>query len=385
MKILFICGCLEPGCDGVGDYTRKLCGELLRAGHDASIMAINDPYVQGMYSEFQNDGTYSIPVFRIEYGKFSDETIIDARKWTEWQKAEWLSLQYVPFAFQKKGIPWSLGEKLSILGTGRKWHIMFHELWVGMDKESPFKHKVWGRVQALIVKRIIQKLQPEKIHTQAKLYKIQLDTLGVKAQLLPLFGNIPVITKKKEKRIEAVIELVVFGHIQPKAPIEDFVRELVEYGNAFNRKIHFTFIGRSGAELDKWISVCTGKGIEVNVLGEQNVEEISAIFSRADWGLSSTPVHQIEKSGTVAAMREHKLPVYCVARSWSPSGIESPTIPDGIRVYETGTLDMTEMKLKRSGLNQLNEVSNEFIKSLGTDTIGEASKTRRKAVQPFPG
>ena len=34
MKIVFICGCLEPGKDGVGDYTRRLSAELIDHGVD---------------------------------------------------------------------------------------------------------------------------------------------------------------------------------------------------------------------------------------------------------------------------------------------------------------------------------------------------------------
>mgnify|MGYP003474349261 CR=1 FL=1 len=42
MKILFICGSLEPGKDGVGDYTRRFCGELLKMNYEVQILSIND-------------------------------------------------------------------------------------------------------------------------------------------------------------------------------------------------------------------------------------------------------------------------------------------------------------------------------------------------------
>ena len=42
MKILFFCGSAEPGKDGVGDYTRRLCGELLRIGHETQILSLFD-------------------------------------------------------------------------------------------------------------------------------------------------------------------------------------------------------------------------------------------------------------------------------------------------------------------------------------------------------
>ena len=45
MNILFICGSAEQSKDGVGDYTRRLCGALIRLGHNAQILSICDLYL----------------------------------------------------------------------------------------------------------------------------------------------------------------------------------------------------------------------------------------------------------------------------------------------------------------------------------------------------
>ena len=42
MKLLFLCSSLEPGRDGVGDYTRRLAGECLRQGHEVRLLSLND-------------------------------------------------------------------------------------------------------------------------------------------------------------------------------------------------------------------------------------------------------------------------------------------------------------------------------------------------------
>lgn len=369
MKILFICGCMEPGRDGVGDYTRRLSGELVKNGHSVTILAIYDPYIQGVKPEEQKGESFPIPVLRIGEGLFPEKAQSLMNKWLKYENPEWLSLQYVPFSFQKYGIPWHLGSRLAELGEGRKWHIMFHELWVGMDKESPFKHKLWGKVQAIIAKRIIEKLQPEIMHTQANLYQAQLDRIGFKVQLLPLFGNIPLcLVPKEEKKTKNTLTFVVFGQIQPGAPIEDFAAEVAQYGRMGKRKIQFIFVGRSGRELEKWISACTLENIEVLVLGEQNTREISLIFGKGDWGISTTPVLQIEKSGSVTAMLEHGLPVYCVARPWSTTKVSCPHLPEGIRVYEPGAFDMEGMNWNKANQSQLGKVSNMFITSLTSHT-----------------
>jgi hypothetical protein len=41
MKLLFITGCLEPGKDGVGDYTRELATECARRGHAVFLISLN--------------------------------------------------------------------------------------------------------------------------------------------------------------------------------------------------------------------------------------------------------------------------------------------------------------------------------------------------------
>jgi hypothetical protein len=40
MRIVFLCFSLEPGRDGVGDYTRALAGELIRPGHEVCAVAM---------------------------------------------------------------------------------------------------------------------------------------------------------------------------------------------------------------------------------------------------------------------------------------------------------------------------------------------------------
>src|SRR5690606_39818307 len=65
MNIAFICGSLEPGKDGVGDYTRRLAGELLRNGHNATIIAINDRYITQCWNGEQKDVEVNVRVLRL--------------------------------------------------------------------------------------------------------------------------------------------------------------------------------------------------------------------------------------------------------------------------------------------------------------------------------
>ena len=42
MKVVFVTSCLEPGRDGVGDYTRSLAEESTKLGHRAGLLALQD-------------------------------------------------------------------------------------------------------------------------------------------------------------------------------------------------------------------------------------------------------------------------------------------------------------------------------------------------------
>lgn len=365
MRILFFCGCLEPGCDGVGDYTRRLAGELKRKGNSVAIISLNDYFISGIQSEEQEQERTYVPVLRLGSDLPFRKKIGRAKKWVKEFDPTWLSLQYVPFSFHDKGLPLGLGKQLSTLGKGKTWHIMFHELWVGMDVESSWKHKLWGRMQAYIAQRLIKKLSPKVIHTQARLYQNQLQNFGYKIDLLPLFGNIPVSSPRElgGKR-KTILSLVVFGQIQPGAPISQFAEDLVSYEKFSGKTVRLTFLGRLGSELDNWLNACRKENLTIELLGEQSSKKISEVFSRSDWGISSTPAFQIEKSGTVAAMREHNLPVYCVARPWHTQENQFDRPPYGVRIYKPSHLDLSNGFQFENKRNRLSQISNLFFESL---------------------
>ena len=48
MRIAFVATCLEPGRDGVGDYTTLLAAECARRGHAVMRIALNDALATAM-------------------------------------------------------------------------------------------------------------------------------------------------------------------------------------------------------------------------------------------------------------------------------------------------------------------------------------------------
>lgn len=339
MKIAFLCGSLEPGKDGVGDYTRLLSQEMTRKNHLVLMISINDRYLEDLRKGEEAFDQWRIPCLRISSSFPSRKKFKIIEKEITDFAPDWISLQFVPYAFQKKGLPWDLSLRLKALGNW-KWHIMFHELWIGIDKNASLKHRLIGKVQEGIVKVMVNTLRPSAIHTQSSVYKEVLEEKGIKATLLPLFSNIPKHRSKVKKSANDKISFVVFGSIQPLAPFSQFLEELVHFQEREKKKLQFIFVGRSGGELSNWISLCEEKKVEVLVLGEQDPARISDVFYKADWGISSTPFYQSEKSGSIAAMLDHELPVYCVAREWVPRSLKKLEIPISIRKYEQHHLNL---------------------------------------------
>ncbi|MBK0380659.1 glycosyltransferase family protein [Mucilaginibacter segetis] len=338
LNIIFICSSLEEGADGVGDYTRRLSAALISKGHQCAIAAVNDIYINEIVEGSSETGNIQIPVIRIPSVYDKQKRLAIAKDFVNKIDPQWLSLQYVPFGYHPKGLKLGLSRFMFSLSKGRKWHIMFHELWVGMAMEESNKLVLWGKLQRQFIRKLIKITHPQVIHTQTRLYQRHLQRMGFNADYLPLFSNIPVTTRSFESERKE-IALVIFGSIHDKAPIELFAAEASRYAQAHNTPVSLTIIGRGNAEQERWANVWKMNGMPVDVLGEQSPERISEILANSTYGISATALAVIEKSGSVAAMREHGLTVISVAKPWHPHKMMPIAIPEGVVEYRTGNFE----------------------------------------------
>jgi hypothetical protein len=342
LKVVFFCSSLEPGCDGVGDYTRRLAGELLNLGHEVSIMALMDKHVMVHLKETQCSDHVAIPVFRIPR-KYTHKHRFDlVKQWVTAINPNWLSLQYVTFSFHDKGLPFQLGKSLKSISHGKNWHIMFHELWVGSGTCSSTKHMIWGLVQRRIIQKMISSLQSKVIHTHSRLYIDQLNKLGYRVGRLPLFSNLrPLIIKhlkEKESSESTAVKMVTFGTLHTSLLVETFAKEVATFAKKEKINVLLHIVGRAGAEAQHWYKAWMEEGLEVTIVGEQTIEKTSTILAESDIGISTSALAMIEKSSAVATMQGHGLPVLCVANPWFSREVPNPVSPAGIFAYEPGNL-----------------------------------------------
>lgn len=357
MNILFICGSAEPGKDGVGDYTRRLCGELLRIGHEIRILALCDNHSTSYTNKQQFAEGSEIEVHRIPVASSIKQRILWSQDILNEFQPDWISLQFVPYSFNTKGLPFWLPSFLKKLKGNHKWHFMFHELWLGIDIESSFRHKCIGKLQQLIIEKLVHKINPYFISTQNKLYQFFLQSHNIGADILPICGNIPLTAVKNESN--EFIQFVLFGTIHSGAPFKDFVDDLITNSNRFEKPIKFVFIGKNGSELNTFTTVLENCNIYHEVLGIQSETIISQVLVNSDFGISTTPYFQTEKSGVYAAYREHQISTISVSRKWTPTKGQY-TIPQIIK-YKKNNLNLIPMDVEASNLSSL---ANRFINSI---------------------
>jgi hypothetical protein len=323
MKIAFLCSCLEPGRDGVGDYTRRLAGELIRRGHPSIIVGLNEPQApEALFEQQTIEGT-SVSVLRLPGTMPWTKRAMTARKWTDDFDVDWVSLQFVPFGFHPKGLPIGLARNsISIIGA-RPLHWMFHELWVLWSIPLSLRKRLLGQCQKTCIRWCLRKLKPQAIATQIPLYSVELRKLGVAAEILPLHGNIPVYPKAKVNKwlidqcpasnMPGRLTAGFFGNILPTLDMAVLASQVAGLKVPKHRLL-ILLAGRIGEESTRlWHfleqelkSVAT-----FHKLGGLDEREASYYFSALDYGLTSYPPELMNKSGSVAAMREHGLRVIC--------------------------------------------------------------------------
>lgn len=371
MKIIFICGSLQSGKDGVGDYTRLLSSELIKIGHLVSIVSINDKFTDECIEENQLAGNVSIAVLRIPSHMKTKASMKIARLYIDKFDPDILSLQFVLFSFHNKGLPFFLSSQLKSLGTNRKWQIMFHELWVGIEEGASLKFKLWGFFQRHLIKSLVINLTPVSVHTHARVYQYLLNSIGVRVNSLALFSNVcynfssHIIKDGGVGQNKKIVEFAIFGSIHVSNKLHKFLEEAGDYGKNHQLTFRFFIIGRNNSQAENTIELIESFGMMAKLLGEQPEDVISSLLQSVDYGLSTTPYTLADKSGTVAAMLYHGKTVICVSNPWNLK--KSSVLPGvtGVTEYREGILsEFLNTKHAVPSIGSASEVAKIFIYSL---------------------
>jgi hypothetical protein len=313
MKIAFLCGSCEPGADGVGDYTLSVAQAIVARGHICFVIALNDRYVdQPHHSWIESNHECSLPCLRLPASstwQAKAKILVDelARF-----RPDWISLQYVPYAFNKKGLPWPLFACLRAVRPLAKWHVMAHELWV--DPDVSLKYRLLAATQAQVLRWLLTYLKPSLVHTSNSYYTHLFASIGKQASVLPLFSSIPIQPRLAAKPSSLVDwTFVFFGSIHPEWDPQSILEQLERAAsNGAMSSISFISIGgagENGKALWKKLARTTPPWMQFTLLGMLPSSEISIRLQQADFGITTTPSHLLGKSASVAAMLAHGLSV----------------------------------------------------------------------------
>ncbi|MEP6668728.1 MAG: glycosyltransferase [Chthoniobacter sp.] len=298
MRIAFVTSCLEPGRDGVGDYTSLLAEECAHRGHIVTRIALNDGHA-GEVIEAEG-------LMRLPSSLGWDERCARARRRLEDFSPDWVSLQFVAFGFHPRGLVGRIASHVLALLIGWPVHVFLHELWLGEECGAAWKHRVLGWMQRRGLLAILRALDVRVVHTSNSAYVQLLRGHGIPAGRLPLFGSLPLPVLEKPRDTDS-LTFVFFGTLHPVWPPEPLFTHL----RTLRRSITLCHLGEIGAGATLWERLENEWGRDFNFLRGRHLspQAIADIFAAADFGVATTPWALIGKSASVAAMLDCGLPV----------------------------------------------------------------------------
>jgi hypothetical protein len=290
-------------------------------GHEACVIALNDRACESELVEERN-------VLRLPASLPWDQRIARAADWLESFAPDWISLQFVAYGFQRKGLVYGLGDRLAPLFTGRRVHMMFHELWIGHARRSPLKDRFIGALQHRLILKLVQQLRPTLVHVNCSPYLAALRQSGITASRLPLFSNIPVLDHADNRWVFDAVRAETsfkpgakrgqwllfgfFGAIRPQWSWPALFPQIEKAARQAGKQVAILSagkLGNAGEESWKQMALEWGSRFSMVRLGPQPSERVSEYLSALDFSLLTSPRILVGKSGVVAAMLDHALPV----------------------------------------------------------------------------
>ena len=324
MRVSFLCISYESGRDGVGDYVAQFARALCQREHKCQVIALADRFVKSPSIGWDAPGPFE--VVRIPARSWQRADIGIAEERLSKFAPDWISLQMVSYGFEKQGLLWRSARQFDHLRGACRRHMMFHEIWIGDSDRNSLGDRILGWLQRRLLLRATQIWAPTVIHTSNPLYCELLRRAGVEALELPIPGNIPVCPVEAASARRILLERAgvhdcdldvallagVFGTAHREWASSDWLERLSEVARQVGRRLVLIQFGRSGAigrEVFADLSKRLRSAVHFVELGELTGKDVSEVLQGLDFGVATSPWPLVGKSGTVAAMLEHGLPV----------------------------------------------------------------------------
>jgi len=320
MKIAFVTGSLAKGKTGVGDYSLLLAEACRSKGVDCTTLGLHDPHVDG---SVENPDS-----LRLSSALPWKERLHEARHWMEVFDPDWLSLQFVPYAFHPRGLFQEFLNVFPQILESRKLQIMFHEIWIGEFPGAPWSQRVYGSLQKRLVRKLLKTTRPRVLNHSCAGAEVRLNRAGIRSEHLPIFGNIPPSKSLDQARFLDLLSgvglevsseerpdwwfLGFFGSIHEDWQAKSALAPILDAARELGKKVAILSLGRLGKAQGKWEKIREHRKDVVHWarVGELDSKAMSLCLHGLDYGVTSTPWDLVGKSGAIAAMVEHGVPVF---------------------------------------------------------------------------
>jgi Glycosyl transferase 4-like domain len=339
-RILFFCGSLALGRDGVGDYTRRLALELVDLGCEVRLVSVAE---RGNGTPESEAGKLEAWMLRIREEGPMKERLDRVSVWLGGWKPEVVSVQLSPFGLVPRGLLRDMGHRLRQRWPDAVGQVMFHELWCGMDAaKAPLRERLLGWLQRQGIKRFLWGYQPAVVHTTNMFYRDRLAACGRAASVLPLAGAFPIEEPESEEDFKARLRGVglgavaekpdawrvgsVFGTVYSLDILADLTTAAAQISATQGKRLALVFLGHAKVAAAALTKTSEDAGALTAVVGPLPEREISLWMQRSDLGICTTPMDGVGKSSSTAAFLDHGVPVLlhpsrlgpCVNTPWPP-------------------------------------------------------------------
>ena len=345
MKLLFFCGSLEPGRDGVGDYTRLLAAACSARGHRCVVIALHDPHV----AVGADCSEHGVRFVRLPTTDALTDRLHTARKILGSFAPDGVSWQFVAYGFHPRGFVTAALLHFAPQLRGPRCHVMLHELWIGLEKGATLRARATGWLQRQGVLALLARLKPDRVQTSNETYRQVLREAGTSATVAGLFGNVPIADGFFDDAhplspwlppaaAPAPFVAITFGTLHAQWQPADTVDWLLATARRLGRPPVLLAIGRVGTHAADILDAFRHRGVAVTATGELPPTTVSHLLRAADCGIAPHPWALIAKSGAAAAMLEHGLPVLVPRDDWQRRGSATPApgSPDPLLIRLAG-------------------------------------------------
>jgi hypothetical protein len=397
MNLVFLCGSLEPGRDGVGDYTQALARACAAKGHVCRLAAFADKHLPASAPE-------ETPTrLRLPAALSWTDRARRLHRWLSAAPSDWVSWQLVPYSLHPKGIV-PAATRHALAGVARagpgRHHVMLHELWIGLSTREPWRARLTGWLQRRAWCALLRALAPHLVHTSNPAYVEVLRSAGLAAHQLPLPGNVPIASTTPEAARANVARAlhgalptqpppliaVVFGTVHPQWNPQPTLAWLRDAGTALGRPPALLFVGRLGAHGERLVArlrADPSHGVLCAAAGERPASEVSEWLQAADCGVGLHPWTLIGKSAAVTDLLEHGLPVLVPRDDWQLR--VGPTPPPMPHPRLARLADVPPARaaaffaLREAPQSRLDAIADAFLAAL-TAAAGDPARSRHSSI-----